>query len=132
MKVGGTASITAITQIITMVLMGFLVGQMAGNKWTASFRVILSISSTTIILKTFEELGVKLKICGNSLVPHCSGYCSHLNDGSIIYRGSKSTIFRNRVSVVRAETDFLPNNLVCQRDIFHSYPTQKSQTFTDG
>jgi CPA2 family monovalent cation:H+ antiporter-2 len=66
MKVGGTASITAITQIITMVLMGFLVGQMAGNKWTASFRVILSISSTTIILKTFEELGVKLKICGNS------------------------------------------------------------------
>jgi Kef-type K+ transport system membrane component KefB len=35
-------------------------------------------------------------------------YCSHLNDGSTIYRGSKSTIFRNRVSVVRAETDFLP------------------------
>jgi Kef-type K+ transport system membrane component KefB len=32
---------------------------MDGNKWTASFRVILSISSTTIILKTFEELGVK-------------------------------------------------------------------------
>jgi CPA2 family monovalent cation:H+ antiporter-2 len=43
----------------------------------------------------------------------------------LIYRGSKSTIFRNRVSVVRAETDFLPNYLVCQRDIFHSYPTQK-------
>jgi hypothetical protein len=25
----------------------------------------------------------------------------------------KSTIFRNRISVVRAETDFLPDNLVC-------------------
>jgi CPA2 family monovalent cation:H+ antiporter-2 len=32
MKVGGTASITAITQIITMVLMGFLVGQWMGWK----------------------------------------------------------------------------------------------------
>jgi CPA2 family monovalent cation:H+ antiporter-2 len=59
MKVGGTASITAITQIITMVLMGFLVGQWMGWKQMDSiFGVILSISSTTIILKTFE-LGVK-------------------------------------------------------------------------
>jgi CPA2 family monovalent cation:H+ antiporter-2 len=31
-----------------------------GAKWTAFFLgVILSISSTTIILKTFDELGVK-------------------------------------------------------------------------
>jgi CPA2 family monovalent cation:H+ antiporter-2 len=61
MKVGGTASITAITQIITMVLMGFLVGQWMGWKQMDSIflGVILSISSTTIILKTFEELGVK-------------------------------------------------------------------------
>jgi CPA2 family monovalent cation:H+ antiporter-2 len=49
MKVGGTASITAITQIITMVLMGFLVGQWMGWKQMDSiFRVILSISSTTL------------------------------------------------------------------------------------
>ncbi|MFT4670560.1 MAG: CPA2 family monovalent cation:H+ antiporter-2 [Ulvibacter sp.] len=61
MKVGGTASITAITQIVTMVLMGFLVGQWMGWKQMDSIflGVILSISSTTIILKTFEELGVK-------------------------------------------------------------------------
>jgi CPA2 family monovalent cation:H+ antiporter-2 len=61
MKVGGTASITAITQIITMVMMGFLVGQWLGWKQMDSIflGVILSISSTTIILKTFEELGVK-------------------------------------------------------------------------
>jgi CPA2 family monovalent cation:H+ antiporter-2 len=60
-KVGGTASITAITQIITMVLMGYLVGQWMGWKQMDSLflGVILSISSTTIILKTFEELGVK-------------------------------------------------------------------------
>ena len=61
MKVGGTASITALTQIITMVLMGYLVGQWMGWKQMDSLflGVILSISSTTIILKTFEELGVK-------------------------------------------------------------------------
>jgi len=61
MKVGGTASITAITQIITMIFIGFIVGQwMDWSKMDSIFLgVILSISSTTIILKTFDELGVK-------------------------------------------------------------------------
>ena len=61
MKVGGTASITAITQIITMVAIGYLVGQWMGWSQMDSIflGVILSISSTTIILKTFDELGVK-------------------------------------------------------------------------
>lgn len=61
MKVGGTASITALTQIITMVVIGYFVGQMMDwDKMNSIFLgVILSISSTTIILKTFDELGVK-------------------------------------------------------------------------
>jgi CPA2 family monovalent cation:H+ antiporter-2 len=61
MKVGGTASITAITQIITMVALGYQAGMWMGWKSMDSIflGVILSISSTTIILKTFEELGVK-------------------------------------------------------------------------
>ncbi|RKS92325.1 transporter (CPA2 family) [Flavobacterium limicola] len=61
MKVGGTASITAITQILAMVSIGYLVGQWIGWKPMDSIflGVILSISSTTIILKTFDELGVK-------------------------------------------------------------------------
>lgn len=68
MKVGGTASITAFTQIITMVVLGYFVGQlMDWNKMNSIFLgVILSISSTTIILKTFDELGVKSqKFAGN-------------------------------------------------------------------
>lgn len=68
MKVGGTASITAFTQIIFMVTIGFFVGQLMGwNKMNSIFLgVILSISSTTIILKTFDELGVKSqKFAGN-------------------------------------------------------------------
>lgn len=68
MKVGGTASITALTQIITMVALGYFVGQiMYWGKMNSLFLgVILSISSTTIILKTFDELGVKTqKFAGN-------------------------------------------------------------------
>lgn len=61
MKVGGTASINALTQIITMVIVGYLVGRWMGWRQMDSIflGVILSISSTTIILKTFDELGVK-------------------------------------------------------------------------
>jgi CPA2 family monovalent cation:H+ antiporter-2 len=61
MKVGGTASITASTQIISMVFIGYLVGRLMGWESMDSIflGVILSVSSTTIILKTFDELGVK-------------------------------------------------------------------------
>lgn len=61
MKVGGTASITALTQIITMVVIGYFVGQLMNwDKMNSIFLgVIMSISSTTIILKTFDELGLK-------------------------------------------------------------------------
>ncbi len=61
MKVGGTASITAGVQIVSMCILGYAVGQwMDWTKMDSIFLgVILSISSTTIILKSFEELGVK-------------------------------------------------------------------------
>lgn len=61
MKVGGTASITAVIQIIAMIVIGFAVGQwMDWSKMDSIFLgVMLSISSTTIILKAFDELGVK-------------------------------------------------------------------------
>ncbi|WP_281322532.1 cation:proton antiporter [Flavobacterium aestivum] len=68
MKVGGTASVTAITQIATMTVFGFIVGQwLEWSKMDSIFLgVMLSISSTTIILKTFDELGVKAqKFAGN-------------------------------------------------------------------
>ncbi|UGS22824.1 cation:proton antiporter domain-containing protein [Flavobacterium channae] len=68
MKVGGTASITALTQIISMVAIGYFVGQLMdwGKMNSLFLGVILSISSTTIILKTFDELGVKAqKFAGN-------------------------------------------------------------------
>lgn len=68
MKVGGTSSITALTQIITMVALGYFVGQLMdwGKMNSLFLGVILSISSTTIILKTFDELGVKTqKFAGN-------------------------------------------------------------------
>lgn len=61
MKVGGTASINAFTQIVSMIFLGYMAGFFMGwKKMDCIFLgVILSISSTTIILKTFDELGVK-------------------------------------------------------------------------
>lgn len=61
MKVGGAASITAITQIICMVGLGYFAGQLMGWNFINSLFLgaMLSISSTTIIIRAFDELGVK-------------------------------------------------------------------------
>lgn len=61
MKVGGSASITAGVQIVSMCILGYAIGQwMDWPKMDSIFLgAILSISSTTIILKSFDELGVK-------------------------------------------------------------------------
>jgi CPA2 family monovalent cation:H+ antiporter-2 len=61
MRVGGTASITAAVQIVSMIGLGYLTGQMMGWSQMDSIFLgaILSMSSTTIILRAFDELGVK-------------------------------------------------------------------------
>ncbi|MES2447194.1 MAG: cation:proton antiporter [Bacteroidota bacterium] len=62
-KVGGSASITAIVEVVFMLSIGFGVGKMLG--WSTMDSIflggILSVSSTTIIIRAFEELGVKHK-----------------------------------------------------------------------
>lgn len=59
-KVGGTGVITALTEVGGMLLLGYLAGQAMG--WTVMDSVflggMLSMSSTTIIIKAFDELGV--------------------------------------------------------------------------
>lgn len=66
-KVGGTASITASVQIVSMIFLGYLCGQLLGwsNMDSIFLGAILSMSSTTIILRAFDELGVKnMKFAG--------------------------------------------------------------------
>ncbi|PTT03313.1 sodium:proton antiporter [Pedobacter sp. HMWF019] len=62
-KVGGSASITAIVEVVFMLLIGFAAGQLMS--WSVMDSIflggILSVSSTTIIIRAFEELGVKHK-----------------------------------------------------------------------
>lgn len=62
-KVGGSASITAIVEVVCMLLIGFVAGKAMGWKTMDSIFLggILSVSSTTIIIRAFEELGVKHK-----------------------------------------------------------------------
>jgi len=67
-KVGGTASVTALTQIAAMLILGYTAGKLMG--WSPKdclfLAVMLSVSSTTIIVKTFGELGVKAqRFAGN-------------------------------------------------------------------
>ncbi len=60
-KVGGSSSITAVFEVVFMVLLGYGTGKVLGwsNMDSLFLGGILSISSTTIIIRAFEELGVK-------------------------------------------------------------------------
>lgn len=60
-KVGGTASVTAVIEVIGMTVLGFLVGHLFGwSKMDSLFLGgALAISSTTIIIRAFEETRVK-------------------------------------------------------------------------
>ncbi|MBZ4188315.1 cation:proton antiporter [Niabella beijingensis] len=62
-RVGGTASITAFTEIIFITVGGYFTGKLMGWSTMDSLFLggMLASSSTTIILRAFDELGVKTK-----------------------------------------------------------------------
>ncbi|WP_316782514.1 cation:proton antiporter [Pedobacter frigiditerrae] len=62
-KVGGSSSITAIVKVLFIILCGYLIGiAMGWNNMDSIFLGgIISISSTMITIKAFEELGIKHK-----------------------------------------------------------------------
>ena len=63
MNVGGAASITAITILLSMSFLGYLTGKLLGWSHMNSLFLggMLSMSSTTIIIKTFDDLGLRNK-----------------------------------------------------------------------
>ena len=63
MRVGGSASITAFVEIIFITFAGYLTGKALGWSTMDSLFLggMLASSSTTIIIKAFDELGVKTK-----------------------------------------------------------------------
>lgn len=62
-RVGGAASITAVVEVAVMMAIGFGTGQIFGWSTMDSLFLggILAISSTTIIIRAFEEVGVKTR-----------------------------------------------------------------------
>ncbi|WP_018339045.1 cation:proton antiporter [Butyricimonas synergistica] len=60
-NVGSTAFITAITEVVTMLIVGYLVGYAMG--WSTMNCIflggMLSMSSTTIIIKAFDDMGLR-------------------------------------------------------------------------
>lgn len=63
LRVGGSASVTAFVEIIFITLSGYFVGKWMGWSTMDSLFLggMLASSSTTIIIRAFEELGVKTK-----------------------------------------------------------------------
>ncbi len=63
MRVGGAASITAFVEIVFITVSGYFVGQWMGWSTMDSMFLggMLASSSTTIIIRAFDELGVKTK-----------------------------------------------------------------------
>ncbi|MGZ3745267.1 MAG: cation:proton antiporter domain-containing protein, partial [Pseudobdellovibrionaceae bacterium] len=61
LSVGASAGVTAAFQVSVMMLLGFAAGESIGWDWINSLFLgaAISISSTTIVVKTFEELGLK-------------------------------------------------------------------------
>lgn len=61
LKVGTPASVTALVEVLFMLMIGYVAGSLMGWKKMDSIFLggVLSISSTTIIIRAFEELGVK-------------------------------------------------------------------------
>jgi len=66
-NVGGSAIVTATTIIIPMVFLGFLIGNLLG--WSKMDSIFLggmiSMSSTMVIIKAYDELGLKPKSYSN-------------------------------------------------------------------
>ena len=60
-NVGSAAFITATTEVISMLLIGYMVGHLLG--WSTMNSIflggMLSMSSTTIIIKAFDDLGLR-------------------------------------------------------------------------
>lgn len=66
-RVGGSASITALVEIVFITVAGYFAGKMMGWKTMDSLFLggMLASSSTTIILRAFDELGVKTRKFAN-------------------------------------------------------------------
>ena len=67
-KVGGTVGITALTELVTMCVVGFMLGKLLGWSQMDSIFLgaMLSISSTTIIAKAFDDMKLhREKFSGN-------------------------------------------------------------------
>src|ERR1044072_181000 len=62
-RVGGSASITALVEIVFITVAGFFLGRLMGWSTMDSLFLggMLASSSTTIILRAFDELGLKTK-----------------------------------------------------------------------
>lgn len=69
-KVGGASSVSGVLELLIMLLVGYSVGLLLGWNQTGCLFLgaMVAVSSTTIILKTFEEMGLKKRRFAQSVL----------------------------------------------------------------
>lgn len=135
MKVGGTAVIGAITIVIGMMTLGYTTGLSLGWGHMNSLFLggMLSMSSTTIIFKAFDDMGLRNQrfagvVFGILVV---EDLVCRFTDGFTVYIGSQQTRGRNGVAQQRGQTGSFSAVLFRYRHLSDSLFSEKSQDFPE-
>ena len=122
-KVGGAAIIAACTIIFCMILLGMAVGSGFGWKRMDCLFLggMIAMSSTTIIYKAFDDLGLRKKqFAGLVLsvliledIAYSGRYPGYRADGGTLDDGGEPQFRRGGNDGEHPEADVLPGTLVC-------------------
>jgi hypothetical protein len=115
-KVGGSASVTGLVEIGAMLLLGYTTGQWLGWSGMDSLFLggIIAISSTTIIIRAFDELGLKTQQFAGIVF------------GITFHSGCIAAICRYGTGIVYCQAEFFSYSLVSGRHLPHPlFLTQK-------
>jgi CPA2 family monovalent cation:H+ antiporter-2 len=101
-NIGGTAFITAITVVIAMLTLGYLTGKLMGWSHMNSLFLggMLSMSSTTIIIKSFDDMGLRNQLFAGLVI------------GVLIVEDLVAVIMMVLLSTIAASTEFSGTELL--------------------
>lgn len=101
-KMGGAVFITAVTVITGMMTVGYITGKLIGWSHITSLFLggMMSMSSTTIIIKTYEDLGVRKQQFAGLVI------------GMLIVEDLFAVILMVLLSTIAVSSDFSGENLV--------------------
>jgi len=101
-KIGGTSLITAITVVIAMLTLGYFTGKLLGWSHMNSLFLggMLSMSSTTIIIKSFDDMGLRNQLFASLVI------------GVLIVEDLVAVILMVLLSTISKSVDFSSSDLI--------------------